>query len=101
MENRCCDRNCAIFCAEFEEDQQTLVAEFGEEEELCAEFGEKTYIYKGDIEEFEGEYIITPEKEEQTLPTARKALTQDVRVLAVPFSTVSNNSGGLTANIGG
>lgn len=51
-------------------------------------------------EKYDGEYIVTPSVEQQTLATADKLLTDDVTVKEIPFYEVSNNSGGTTVYIG-
>ena len=56
----------------------------------------------GDIamEEYEGDYIVTPKVESQTMPTKNKLLTEDVTIKSIPFYNVSNTSGGSTVFIG-
>lgn len=48
---------------------------------------------------YEGAYVVTPKVGEQTLETRNKSMRNDVTVEAIPYSEVSNPSGGLTANI--
>lgn len=51
---------------------------------------------------YDGEYEITPRPFEQTeLETAGKKLTENVKVLKIPYSEVDNNAGGHTVTIGG
>lgn len=52
------------------------------------------------IQEYEGEYIITPSGEIQVLETNQKKMQDDVTVLAIPYDEVSNIAGGKTAIIG-
>ena len=49
---------------------------------------------------YEGEYNVTPSFETQTLPTAKKILDKDVTIEEIPYTEVSNNSGGITVTIG-
>ena len=53
-----------------------------------------------EYEQYEGEYSVSPKFTEQTLPTAKKILTEDVRVEEIPYFEVSNNAGGTTVTIG-
>ena len=50
---------------------------------------------------YHGETTVTPRVSEQTLETANHLLRDDVTVLAIPYQTTSNPSGGYTAIIGG
>ncbi len=50
-------------------------------------------------EPYEGEYTVTPRVKEQTIPTAKKLLVDDVKVLAIPRFDVSNTAGGKTVYI--
>lgn len=52
------------------------------------------------VEEYDGDYIVTPSGEIQILETNQKKLLDDVTVLAIPYSETSNLAGGMTANIG-
>jgi len=54
-----------------------------------------------ELPKYEGEYSITPQVNEQTLLTAQKYMDADVKIEKIPYSEVSNNSGGKTATIGG
>ncbi len=54
----------------------------------------------GDVDPYEGEYVITPKVESQTMPTAQKYMTQDVQIKGIPIFETSNNSGGKTVYIG-
>ena len=56
-------------------------------------------VYK-DVHIYEGEYEVTPKFAEQSLPTKEKLLEKDVKVKEIPYTEVSNNSGGLTVIIG-
>jgi hypothetical protein len=48
---------------------------------------------------YAGSYEVTPEVDAQTLSTAKKLMTEDLTVKAIPFFDVSNNSGGRTVYI--
>lgn len=48
---------------------------------------------------YEGPYEVTPKTEAQTLPTAKKVMTDDVTVKSVPYYETNNSSGGLTVYI--
>lgn len=51
---------------------------------------------------YDGEFTVTPlVGEEQTLLTAQKLLGSDIKIEKIPYSEVTNNSGGITATIGG
>ena len=49
---------------------------------------------------YTGAYDITPRIDEQTLPTAQKLMTEDMRIKAIPYFETSNNSDGETVYIG-
>lgn len=52
-------------------------------------------------EKYTGEYVVTPlTAEEQVLETAEKIMTDDVRVLKVPYFETSNLYDGITVYIG-
>lgn len=54
----------------------------------------------GKLPTYDGEYIVTPKAfVEQTLETKNKSMTDDVTVLEIPYSEVSNPEGGTTVNI--
>ena len=48
---------------------------------------------------YTGEIVVTPSASEQSLETAHKVLLDDVTVLQIPYTEVSNLSGGITVNI--
>lgn len=52
-----------------------------------------------DVPLYEGVYDVTPTVSEQTLPTARKYLSEDVTIKEIPYFEVSNDSGGGTVYI--
>lgn len=49
---------------------------------------------------YTGAYDITPRIDEQTLPTAQKLMTEDLKVKAIPYFETSNASDGETVYIG-
>lgn len=51
------------------------------------------------IERYDGAYEVTPSKDEEILETKNKKLINDITVHAVPYSEVSNISGGYTVTI--
>ena len=55
---------------------------------------------QGDVDYYDGSYTVTPKVEEQSLPTAKKYLAEDVRIKEIPFFEVSNLEGGQTIFIG-
>lgn len=51
---------------------------------------------------YNGEYEVTPSvRENVTLLTSQTFVDANIKVLKVPYSEVTNNAGGVTANIGG
>ena len=55
----------------------------------------------GSYEPYMGDYIVTPKPFEETvLMTREKVMTENVRVLEIPFAEVSNPQNGKTATIG-
>ena len=54
-----------------------------------------------DVPLYEGKYTVAPKLSEQTLPTRKKFLSEDVRIEKIPITRVSNTSGGNTIIIGG
>lgn len=57
-----------------------------------------TYV---DVDLYDGDYIVTPDFDGKTLPTANKTLIQDVTVKPIEVQVVSNTAGGKTVYIGG
>lgn len=61
---------------------------------------EATIVYgSGSAPPYAGPYTVTPKVEAQTLETARKIMTDDVNIKAIPFFETSNNAGGETVYI--
>ena len=52
------------------------------------------------LDPYTGSYVVTPSSVEQVLATKQKRMTNDVTVLEIPFSSVSNIYGGNTVTIG-
>lgn len=53
----------------------------------------------GRLPDYDGTYEVTPKINAQTLATKDKSMTDNVTVLAVPYSEVTNPQGGKTVNI--
>lgn len=53
----------------------------------------------GRLPNYEGSYSVTPKTYEQTLETKNKSMTDNLVVEEIPYSEVSNPSGGNTVNI--
>lgn len=53
----------------------------------------------GSLPYYKGPYTVTPKVDEQSLPTAEKAMSKDVTIEKIPYSEVTNPSGGTTVNI--
>lgn len=67
---------------------------------LDGEFGNYMAVETGDP--YTGEYVVVPKAfEEQRLATAHKVMTDDVRVLEIPYYEAGNVHGGNTVYIGG
>lgn len=60
-------------------------------EELDADLGKVYEVKSGEY--FEGPYEVTPAVYEQSLPTARKLMREDVTVFEIPYAEVSNIHG--------
>ena len=58
-----------------------------------------TRTSSNDVQVYDGPYEAIPKVEAQTLPTAKKLMTDDVTVHGVPFYEVSNDQGGNTVYI--
>lgn len=57
-------------------------------------------IIDDEAPKYEGDYEVTPDKNNQVLYTQDKKMTDDLTVLAVPYHTVSNMFNGTTVIIG-
>ena len=66
-----------------------------------AEFGTFTAVYDYEYPVYTGEVIVTPKAfEEQVLGTQFKTVVEDITIREIPYTEVSNPSGGNTVNIG-
>lgn len=88
---------CACFNVVFEDDNIFEVC-FKDDCCFAIDFGELVEITS--YEFYNGEYVITPLSIDQTLETRQKAMSDDLTVLAVPYTEVTNTSGGITVMIG-
>ena len=68
-------------------------------ESLNVEFDEIHKVYVGGVP-YDGDYIVTPKVNQQTLPTLNKLMKDDVTIKAIPYYDVGNTSGGSTVYIG-
>ena len=70
--------------------------------EIEADFGETVVVHDipGD-KVYEGDYVVVPKLEPQTMLTKGKVLVEDITVEKIPITKVSNSSGGNTVIIGG
>ena len=78
------------FGTKFSSQDNTFKAVFGEVQTVTEYLGGEPY---------EGDYIVTPKVNEQTMPTKDKVMTEDVTIKSIPFYNVSNTSGGSTVYI--
>ena len=69
------------------------------QEPVNVQVGAVTRTSANDIPVYDGPYEAIPKVEAQTLPTAKKLMTDDVTVHGVPFYEVSNDQGGNTVYI--
>ena len=70
-----------------------------QQEPVTVQVDAVTRTSANDIPVYDGPYEATPKVEAQTLPTAKKLMTDDVTVHGVPFYEVSNDQGGNTVYI--
>lgn len=57
-------------------------------------------VHEDTTDPYTGNYIVTPNFNQQTLPTKGKTLSDDVTVKSIPVSRTSNPAGGKTIHIG-
>lgn len=69
------------------------------QEPVNVQVGAVTRTSASDVPVYDGPYEAIPKVEAQTLPTAKKLMTDDVTVHGVPFYEVSNDQGGNTVYI--
>lgn len=70
-----------------------------QEEPVTVKVDAVTRTSASDVPVYDGPYEAIPKVEAQTLPTAKKLMTDDVTVHGVPFYEVSNDQGGNTVYI--
>ncbi len=63
--------------------------------------GNLSAAYTTQAATYDGEYDVTPKVDKQLLKTKHKYMTDDVRVLAIPYFEVGNATGGSTVYIAG
>ena len=61
--------------------------------------GNMAVAYAVEAERYNGEYDVTPQVDKQMLKTKHKYMTDDVRILAIPYFEVGNTTGGNTVYI--
>ena len=52
------------------------------------------------VDEYNGDYEVTPKLEEQILQTAEKVMQKDVKIKKIPITTITNSNGATTVIIG-
>lgn len=74
----------------------------GENKELIfpTDFIEEIETLAQDYEMWNGNYIVTPALAEQILDTRGKVMKNNMTIKEIPYTEVSNTSGGNTARIG-
>ncbi len=67
-------------------------------DKLSAQLGSVVVVVEdiSHLPQYDGPYEVTPRVTAQTLPTARKILTDDITVREIPRYDVSNTAGGKT-----
>lgn len=78
------------FAPQFKNGSMSFKANFGKFQTLTEHVGGDPY---------EGEYVVTPKVEAQTMPTKEKVMLEDVTIRAIPYFETSNTSGGNTVYI--
>ena len=86
------------FNISFSETSVTLDVQMSKETgEMKADFAGYQQVNISDP--YTGSYEITPKVEAQTIPTAQKFMTSDMRIKEIPIYDVGNTSGGRTIYI--
>jgi hypothetical protein len=75
----------------FDEAEQKIPIRFRDLQEVTGEPPE--------VDIYEGSYEVTPKVDAQTIPTAQKFLTEDMRIKEIPYFVTSNPAGGDTVYI--
>jgi len=86
----------------FQENAQTFTPTFRQEDEsFVPDFGEVQVVTErvDPSIQYDGAYTVTPKVDEQTLPTAKKYMEQDITVLAIPIYRTGNTAQGTTVYI--
>lgn len=83
-----------------EESSVAIDIQFDSDDDFGADFGEVIEVSASDIPVYNGEYSVKPLVTEQELATAGKMMRDDMKILSIPFFSVSNNAGGNTVYIG-
>lgn len=66
--------------------------------DMDVDFGAIQIVNIG-AQNYEGDYVVTPKVNSQTIPTKGRIMSEDVTVKAIPYFDVSNTSGGSTVYI--
>ena len=74
-------------------------ADCGLEFQSDGEVGIVTEVQSYDVPTYDGEYVVTPTMEQQTLMTKNKMMTDNVQVKKIPLYETTNLSGGTTVYI--
>ena len=89
-----------ILKVDFSVQDAIIRADFNEvNSKFKADFGQVYRIVSDEVPVYDGSYSVTPAVTEQTMETANKMMTDNVKVEKIPYSEVSNNSGGFTVTI--
>lgn len=65
-----------------------------------AEFGTFTAVHDYEYPLYTGPFDVVPSADEQVLKTAKKTVTNDITISQIPYTEISNLSGGYTVSIG-
>ncbi len=80
---------CREFGISFSSRSQTFAAKFGTIQTATKHIGTP----------YEGDYVVTPKVEAQTMPTKDKVMTDDMTIKGIEIHRVKNSSGGTTVYI--
>ena len=83
--------NARIFAVKVAESAQNFTAKLGQIQTVTEYIGGEKY---------EGEYVVTPKVEAQSMATKGKVMVNDITIKSIPFFNVSNTVGGSTVYIG-
>lgn len=79
------------FISQIEKTTQSFETDFGQISTVTEYVGGECY---------EGDYVVTPKVDAQSLPTKEKVMLEDMTVKAIPYAEVTNVSNGKTVTIG-